>query len=99
MNITDAADICHSPYRITGREPQGVRAASCSAFEFERDYSQPGELERAIGNGYGLALHALDAAARDCRLFMRGHTTTAADVRGYIATARAALDQMERALP
>lgn len=92
----------HDPYALLkpAHEPQGVRAASCSAFEFEPEPEEIGDnddITKAVKAGYALALHDADAAAFGLRLFLRGRANIYA-ARTDLRRLRAALDAMEAAL-
>lgn len=94
MTIDEAFDIV-TPINIARPEPQGVRPASCSAFEFE---APPEERDAAVSKGYALALHDLEAAACGLRLFLRGRSNSYA-AHTDLKRARTALDEMLAALP
>lgn len=80
MHIADAFNITAPPSAnpLKRAEPQGVRPASCSGFEFDlqgeldKEIGSKPEITAAVASGYGLRLHEAEAALYGARLFLRG---------------------------
>lgn len=80
-------------------EPQGVRSASCSAFEaqFINVIADDPGVQAAASRGYLWALRDLEYSAHLMDLYLAGKATLGVARRG-IEGARAALDRIQAAL-
>lgn len=104
MKLTDAADICHEPFRQRGPQDETLDLADRlfseqrrKELEQERAALKHDHIARAHANGYGLAVRDLEGAACNLRAYSRGMIPRELLAK-YIAQGRAALDRIEQSL-